>query len=73
MGGTKEIWGALPPNAPVATGLLVQLLLLLMIHPSVSEVDRDEEVGTAVEAGVADIAEGRAKPASGMMLGFLAI
>jgi len=50
-----------------------------MIHPSVSEVDRDEEVGTAVEAGLADIVEGRAKPASEtsrifqIMLGFLVI
>jgi len=33
--------------------------------PSVSEVDRDEEVRTAVEAGLADTVEGRAKPTSG--------
>jgi len=42
--------------------------------PSVSEVDRDEEVRIAVEAGLADTVEGRAKPASGTIpddVGFL--
>jgi len=63
----------------VLSAMLLVQLPLLMIHPSVSEVDRDEEVGTAVEAGLADIVEGRAKPASEtsrifqIMLGFLVI